>query len=538
MLYQIFETQRSIMEPFSDLAQAAAKLYSNPLNPMAQTPLAPRVSAGYALMHRLGKDYVKPEFGIRTVKVNQTEVAIHERIEIDKPFCELRRFKRFSDDPETLTMIKAQPVVLIVAPLSGHYATLLRDTVKTMLQDHKVYITDWKNARLVPLSDGEFHLDDYINYVQEFLRDLQAKYGHCHVVSVCQPTVPVMAAVSLMASRGEKIPLTMTMMGGPIDARKSPTSVNNLATNKSYEWFENNVIYRVPPSFPGAGRRVYPGFLQYTGFVAMNPDRHAKSHYDYFKDLIKGDDASTEAHRKFYDEYNAVLDMDADYYLETIATVFQDFKLVNGTWDVKGVDGKIERVRPQDIKGTALMTVEGELDDISGSGQTRAAQDLCSGVPASERQHLEVQGAGHYGIFSGRRWREIVYPQLVQFILNHAPKAKVAAPKAVTAASATISAAAPAAAKAVDQATVKTPAKTAAKAAIKPATTSVTKPVAKVAAKAVAAPKAKPVPKAAAPAKAAAKIPAKAVAKAAAKNSKAATQPPSPVKTTWVAPKA
>lgn len=538
MLYQIFETQRSIMEPFSDLAQAAAKLYSNPLNPMAQTPLAQRVSAGYALMHRLGKDYVKPEFGIRTVKVNQTEVAIHERIEIDKPFCELRRFKRFSDDPETLTMIKAQPVVLIVAPLSGHYATLLRDTVKTMLQDHKVYITDWKNARLVPLSDGEFHLDDYINYVQEFLRHLQTKYGHCHVVSVCQPTVPVMAAVSLMASRGEKIPLTMTMMGGPIDARKSPTSVNNLATNKSYEWFENNVIYRVPPSFPGAGRRVYPGFLQYTGFVAMNPDRHAKSHYDYFKDLIKGDDASTEAHRKFYDEYNAVLDMDADYYLETIATVFQDFKLVNGTWDVKGVDGKIERVRPQDITGTALMTVEGELDDISGSGQTRAAQDLCSGVPASERQHLEVQGAGHYGIFSGRRWREIVYPQLVQFILNHAPKAKVAAPKAVTAASATISAAAPAAAKAVDQATVKTPAKTAAKAAIKPATTSVTKPVAKVAAKAVAAPKAKPVPKAAAPAKAAAKIPAKAVAKAAAKNSKAATQPPSPVKTTWVAPKA
>ena len=538
MLYQIFETQRSIMEPFSDLAQAAAKLYSNPLNPMAQTPLAQRVSAGYALMHRLGKDYVKPEFGIRTVKVNQTEVAIHERIEIDKPFCELRRFKRFSDDPETLTMIKAQPVVLIVAPLSGHYATLLRDTVKTMLQDHKVYITDWKNARLVPLSDGEFHLDDYINYVQEFLRHLQTKYGHCHVVSVCQPTVPVMAAVSLMASRGEKIPLTMTMMGGPIDARKSPTSVNNLATNKSYEWFENNVIYRVPPSFPGAGRRVYPGFLQYTGFVAMNPDRHAKSHYDYFKDLIKGDDASTEAHRKFYDEYNAVLDMDADYYLETIATVFQDFKLVNGTWDVKGVDGKIERVRPQDIKGTALMTVEGELDDISGSGQTRAAQDLCSGVPASERQHLEVQGAGHYGIFSGRRWREIVYPQLVQFVLNHAPKAKVAAPKAVTAASATISAAAPAAAKAVDQATVKTPAKEPAKAAIKPATTSVSKPVAKVAAKAVAAPAANPAPKAAAPTKAAAKTPAKAVAKAAAKNSKAATQLPSPVKTTWVAPKA
>ncbi len=422
MLYQIFETQRSIMEPFSDLAQAAAKLFSNPLNPMSQTPIAQRTSAGYALMHRLSKDYEKPQFGIQTVKVNNTDVAIHERIEIDKPFCQLRRFKRFSDDSATLAQLKAQPVVLIVAPLSGHHATLLRDTVKTMLQDHKVYITDWKNARLVPLSDGEFHLDDYINYVQEFIRHLQSIYGNCHIVSVCQPTVPVMAAVSLMASRGEKTPLTMTMMGGPIDARKSPTSVNNLATNKSFEWFENNVIYRVPANFPGAGRRVYPGFLQYTGFVAMNPDRHATSHYDYFKDLIKGDDASTEAHRKFYDEYNAVLDMDADYYLETIATVFQDFKLVNGTWDVKGVDGKVERVRPQDIKGTALMTVEGELDDISGSGQTRAAQDLCSGVPASERQHLEVPGAGHYGIFSGRRWRDIVYPELVKFILNHAPK--------------------------------------------------------------------------------------------------------------------
>ena len=541
MLYQIFETQRSIMEPFSDLAQAAAKLYSNPLNPMAQTPLAQHASAGYALMHRLGKDYEKPEFGIRTVKVNKVDVAIHERIEIDKPFCELRRFKRFSDDPATLTQLKAQPVVLIVAPLSGHYATLLRDTVKTMLQDHKVYITDWKNARLVPLSDGEFHLDDYINYVQEFIRHLQALYGHCHVVSVCQPTVPVLAAVSLMSSRGEKTPLTMTMMGGPIDARKSPTAVNNLATNKSFDWFENNVIYRVPANFAGAGRRVYPGFLQYTGFVAMNPDRHATSYYDYFKDLIKGDDANTEAHRKFYDEYNAVLDMDADYYLETIATVFQDFKLVKGTWDVKGLDGKVERVRPQDIKKTALMTVEGELDDISGSGQTRAAQDLCTGVPASERQHLEVPGAGHYGIFSGRRWRDIVYPQVVKFIQGHAPKDKAQAPKAVAAAPTVIAAAAPVATKAARaavKAPAKTPVKPAIKPAIKPAATSAAKPVAKAAVNAVAATAAKPVAKAAAPGKAAAKTPAKAAAKAPAKNSKAAAQPKGTVKTTWVAPKA
>jgi len=382
-------------------------------------------------MHRLGKDYVKPEFGIHTVQVGKVDIAIHERIEIDKPFCELRRFKRFTDDAATLTGLKGQPTVLIVAPLSGHYATLLRDTVKTMLKDHKVYITDCKNARLVPLTEGEFHLDDYVNYVQEFIRHLQGKYGNCHVISVCQPTVPVLAAVSLMASRGETTPLTMTMMGGPIDARKSPTAVNNLAMNKSFEWFENNVIYKVPGNFPGAGRRVYPGFLQHTGFVAMNPDRHASSHYDYFKDLIKGDDASTEAHRKFYDEYNAVLDMDADYYLETIKTVFQDYSLVHGTWNVKNAQGKNELVRPQDISTTAMLTVEGELDDISGSGQTAAAHGLCSNIKPANRQHLEVVGAGHYGIFSGRRWRETVYPAVVKFILahNNLGTKKKAAPK-------------------------------------------------------------------------------------------------------------
>ena len=419
MLYQIYETQRSLMEPFAEFAQAASKLYSHPSSFLSQVPLAQRVSAGYDLLYRLGKGYEKPAFDIPTVDVDGVGVAIHERVELNKPFCELRRFKRFSDDPATLTKLKGQPVVLIVAPLSGHYATLLRDTVRTMLKDHKVYITDWRSARLVPLSEGEFHLDDYVNYVQEFIRHLQGTYGNCHVISVCQPTVPVLAAVSLMASRGETTPITMTMMGGPIDARRSPTTVNNLATNRSYEWFENNVIFRVPDNFPGAGRRVYPGFLQYTGFVAMNPDRHATSHYDYFKDLIKGDDASVEAHRKFYDEYNAVLDMDADYYLETIKTVFQDYALVHGTWDVRSPEGKIERVRPQDITTTALFTVEGELDDISGSGQTEAAHDLCTGIERKEQHHLEAKGAGHYGIFSGRRWRDIVYPKVRAFILQH-----------------------------------------------------------------------------------------------------------------------
>ncbi len=456
------------MEPLTDLAQSAAKVYGNPLSLAGQNPFAQRISAGYDLMHRLGKDYIKPEFGLRTVDVDGIDVAIHERVEINKPFCELRRFKRFSDDPATLTKLKEQPAVLIVAPLSGHYATLLRDTVKTMLKDHKVYITDWKNARLIPLSEGKFSLDDYINYVQEFIRHLQGRYGNCHVMSVCQPTVPVLAAVSLMASRGEVTPLSMVMMGGPIDARKSPTAVNNLAMSKSHEWFEHNVIYRVPTNFAGAGRRVYPGFLQHSGFVAMNPSNHAKSHYDYFRDLIKGDDASTEAHRKFYDEYNAVLDMDADYYLDTIKVVFQDFSLVNGTWDVRGVDGKVERVRPQDITSTALFSVEGELDDISGSGQTEAVHSICSGVVATEQKHLEVPGAGHYGIFAGSRWRDIVYPQVKAFILRYQPAAATVA-----------KATAPVKAKPKTvQAT--------AKPAVKPAAKPVVKPVVKPATKRVA----------------------------------------------------
>ncbi len=416
MLYQIYETHRAWISPFSEFASAASKLYSNPLSPMAQLPSAHRISAGFDLVHRLTKEYEKPEFGINKVTVDGVDVVIQEQVVEDKPFCRLLRFKRFTDDGKLLEKMRLQPSVLVVAPLSGHHATLLRDTVRTLLQDHKVYITDWVDARMVPAEDGAFHLDDYINYVQEFIR----KVGpDVHVISVCQPTVPVLAAVSLMASRGEKTPRSMTMMGGPIDARKSPTAVNNLAMNKSYEWFENNVIYRVPPNYPGAGRPVYPGFLQHTGFVAMNPDRHATSHYDYFLDLVRGDDDSAEAHRDFYDEYNAVLDMPAEYYLDTIKTVFQDFALVNGTWKVANPKGKLELVKPQDIKTTALLTVEGELDDISGAGQTRAAQELCAGIPKTRKKHYDVVGAGHYGIFSGRRWREKAYPEIRSFILSH-----------------------------------------------------------------------------------------------------------------------
>ena len=416
MLYQIYESNRAWISPFSEFASAASKLYSNPLSALAQIPSAHRVSAGFDLMHRLTKEYEKPEFGINKVNVDGAEVVIQEQVVEAKPFCRLIRFKRFTDNGALLDKMRDQPSVLVVAPLSGHHSTLLRDTVRTLLQDHKVYITDWIDARMVPTEEGAFHLDDYINYVQDFIRKVGPEV---HVISVCQPTVPVLAAVSLMASRGEKTPRTMTMMGGPIDARKSPTAVNNLAMNKSYEWFENNVIYRVPPNYPGAGRPVYPGFLQHTGFVAMNPDRHATSHYDYFLDLVRGDDDSADAHRQFYDEYNAVLDMPAEYYLDTIKTVFQDFALVNGTWKVRNPKGKEELVKPADIKTTALLTVEGELDDISGAGQTRAAHELCTGIPKARQKHYDVVGAGHYGIFSGRRWREKAYPEIRAFILSH-----------------------------------------------------------------------------------------------------------------------
>ncbi|MFZ4551133.1 MAG: polyhydroxyalkanoate depolymerase [Aquabacterium sp.] len=416
MLYQIYETNRAWLSPFSEFASAASKLYSNPLSPFAHIPASQRVSAGFDLAHRLTKEYEKPEFDINKVNVHGVDVVIQEQVVEAKPFCRLLRFKRFTDDAAMLARMREQPSVLVVAPLSGHHSTLLRDTVRTLLQDHKVYITDWIDARMVSLDEGAFHLDDYINYVQEFIRKVGPEV---HVISVCQPTVPVLAAISLMASRGETTPLTMTMMGGPIDARKSPTSVNNLAMNKSFEWFESNVIYKVPQNYPGAGRAVYPGFLQHTGFVAMNPDRHATSHYDYFLDLIRGDDDSAEAHRQFYDEYNAVLDMPAEYYLDTIRTVFQEFSLVNGTWEVRNPQGKKELVCPQDIKTTALLTVEGELDDISGSGQTKAAHELCTGIPKTRQKHYDVIGAGHYGIFSGRRWREQAYPVIRDFILSH-----------------------------------------------------------------------------------------------------------------------
>lgn len=413
MLYHWHEFSRTLMEPYVYGAEALAKMYSAPGSWMARLPGAERIAASYELMHRLGKDYEKPQFDIRSVDAHGHKLPVVEIEVAAKPFCRLVRFKRYSDDAAVISDLKDDPKVLVVAPLSGHHSTLLRDTVRTLLRDHKVWITDWVDARMVPLADGAFHLDDYVRYIEDFIRQIGAR--DLHVISVCQPTVPVLAAVSLMAARDEALPRSITLMGGPIDSRKSPTAVNNLATTKPLSWFQRNVIHEVPASYPGAGRKVYPGFLQHAGFVAMNPGRHARSHWDFYRDLVRGDLEDAESHRRFYDEYNAVLDMASEYYLDTIRVVFQQHLLPRGAWDVGG-----ERVRPESIRDTSVLTVEGELDDISGLGQTRAALGLCRGLDKSRAQHLTVDGAGHYGIFSGRRWREVVYPEVSRFIRNAA----------------------------------------------------------------------------------------------------------------------
>lgn len=411
MLYHLHELQRRLLNPLSVWAQATSELFSSPYSPLAYTPVSRRLAAGYDLLHRIGKHYEKPEFGIRTTEVAGKEVPLVEEVLEAKPFCRLLHFKRVW--PDGMSKRPADPKVLIVAPLSGHNATLLRDTVRALLPDHDVHITDWIDARLVPISYGPFHLDDYVEYVIDFIRRLGPDV---HVISVCQPTVPVLAAVSLMASNKDpKQPKTMTMMGGPIDTRRNPTQVNAMAMRKNVDWFENNVVFKVPSAYPGYLRRVYPGFLQHAGFVAMNPDRHLNSHWDYYLDLVKGDMDDVDSHRKFYDEYNAVMDLPAEYYLDTIKVVFQEHRLTKGTWKVRG-----QLVRPQDITSVALFTIEGELDDISGSGQTQAAHDLCKNIPRSKQHHLTAKGVGHYGIFSGRRWREQIAPEIRAFIRANA----------------------------------------------------------------------------------------------------------------------
>jgi len=406
MLYAIHEMQHAMLAPWVSLAEASMRLYTNPLSPFSYFPVSPRLAAGSELMLRLTQRYQKPLWQIEDALVGGKTVAVSAIPVLEKSFCHLIHFQR------ALKTKRQDPKILLVAPLSGHHATLLRDTVRTMLPDFDVYVTDWVDARMVPLTEGAFHLDDYVDYVREFVGFIGEGV---HVISVCQPTVPVLAAVSLIAQRDEPVkPRTMTMMGGPIDARKSPTAVNNLATEKPLSWFKRSVIHRVPLKYPGYMRQVYPGFLQHTGFVAMNPARHAEAHRDFYNHLVQGDGESAEAHRKFYDEYNAVLDMPAEYYIDTIKTVFQDFALPKGCMFVRE-----ELVRPAAITKTALLTIEGEFDDISGNGQTAAAHDLCTKIPAKMKDHFMVPKVGHYGIFSGRRWREVIYPHIRGFIQKH-----------------------------------------------------------------------------------------------------------------------
>lgn len=406
MLYALHALQRSFLAPIAELSALGADVLRG------QDLLPARVlRAQCASLHRITKRYDKPLFGLRSVTACGREVEVVEETLAAHPFCRLVRFVRRSDDAATAAALAAQPRVLVVAPLSGHHATLLRDTIATLLRDHDVVVTDWVDAREVPVGAGTFSLDDYVGVVRRFIGELGAEA--LHVVAVCQPTVPVLAAVSLMAAAGEATPRTLTLMGGPVDARRSPTAVNRFATDRPLAWFEANMIHRVPWGHPGAGRAVYPGFLQLGAFVMMNPLRHAESYQRYWLDQVRGEDAAEALrhHEWFYDEYNAVLDMDAAYYLDTVRTVFQEHALARGTWRVAG-----ERVRPETITRTALFTIEGEHDDVSGLGQTEAAHALCSGIPAARKRHLVAEGCGHYGIFSGHRWRESIYPELRAFV--------------------------------------------------------------------------------------------------------------------------
>lgn len=405
MIYTLHELQHAASAPLRFWAETSQQLFTNPFSPLAYFPHSSRVAAGSELLARVVRRYEKPEFGLGHTVIDGKTVAVHEEVVESKPFCNLLRFRREAS--------LNHPKVLVVAPLSGHYATLLRDTVRALLPDHDVYITDWIDARQVPLAEGYFHFADYVAYVQDFIRLLAPD---AHVISVCQPTVPVLAAVSLMAAADDPAqPRSMTLMGGPIDTRRAPTEVNRYAKTRSLRWFDTHVITRVPLKYPGYMRRVYPGFLQHSGFVAMNPDRHLQAHLDFYNHLVEGDGDSAEAHRKFYDEYNAVMDLPAEYYLETLEMVFMKHQLPQGEMTVFG-----QRVKPWAIRETALFTIEGELDDISGPGQTEAAHELCRNIPADRKDHFLVPGVGHYGIFSGRRWRETICPRVRDFIRSNA----------------------------------------------------------------------------------------------------------------------
>src|SRR5881394_2001767 len=416
-LYWMYEAGHAALQPARALADITRLAFKNPFNPLAHTTYGKSMAAATELFERSTRRYAKPSWGIDSVLIGGERAPIHIATALERPFCRLLHFERmFCHMPR-----RPQPKLLIVAPMSGHYATLLRGTVEAFLPNHDVYITDWTDARMVPVTDGRFDLDTYIDYVIEMLHVLG---GNMYVIAVCQPSVPVVAAVSIMeAGRDPYAPISMTLMGGPIDTRRNPTAVNNVAAERGIEWFRSHVITKAPFPHPGVMRDVYPGFLQLNGFISMNFDRHMDAHKNLFKDLVKGDGDLVDKHRDFYDEYLAVMDLTAEYYLQTVDTVFVKHALPKGEMTHRG-----KPVDPSEIRNCALLTVEGENDDISGLGQTEATHELCSSIPNHRRIHYVQKGVGHYGVFNGSRFKSEIVPRIADFIMSSAnQKASLAA---------------------------------------------------------------------------------------------------------------
>jgi poly(3-hydroxybutyrate) depolymerase len=404
MLYDAYEMQRSLLAGASTLANIGAGWMNNPANPFAYSQMGPIVASALDVFAHASAPRGKPEFGIETVIAKGKTVPVHEEIVLRKPFGQLKHFRKEG--------VPAGPKLLMIAPMSGHYATLLRGTVERMLPGHDVYITDWRDAKLVPLEEGGFDLDDYIDYLIAFMAHIGPG---AHMLAVCQPSVPAFAAAALMSADAHPCrPRTLTMMGGPIDTRKAPTEVNVVATQRPYAWFEHNVIATIPYLYPGAGRQVYPGFLQLAGFMAMNLGDHLTSHWEMFKHLVQGDGESAEASKDFYDEYRSVCDMTAEFYLQTVDVVFQRHLLPKGELAHRG-----RRVDPRAIRDVALLAIEGERDDISGIGQTKAALDLATGLPAKLKRYHFARTVGHYGIFHGSKWRRRIAPVVEDWIRAH-----------------------------------------------------------------------------------------------------------------------
>jgi poly(3-hydroxybutyrate) depolymerase len=415
LAYYWYEAAHLMLTPARAASEGTKLLFENPINPLTHTPYGRGVAAACELFERTTRRYGKPVFGLKNTLVDGERVPVFERVVWERPFCDVISFDRVLRKP------KAQPKLLIVAPMSGHYATLLRGTVEAFLPTHQVFITDWVDARLVPLAEGSFDLDDYIDYLISMFRALGPDL---HVLGVCQPSVPVIAAIARMEAENDPFtPRSMTLMGGPIDTRRSPTAVNQVAQERGIEWFRRHCIVKVPPSYPGFWRDVYPGFLQLSGFMAMNMDRHMTAHYDMFKHLVEGDGDSAEKHRDFYDEYLAVMDLTAEFYLQTVEKVFVNHELPKGEM--------MHRDRPVDlmaIRRCAIMAVEGEKDDISGVGQTLAALDLTPNLPADKKVYHLQRNVGHYGVFNGSRFRSEIAPRIADFILNQEMDAAAAKP--------------------------------------------------------------------------------------------------------------